>query len=53
MPSIDARRMMAELRRLAAFGEYRICVHRPTYSPQDVAARHWLAERMQDAASCR
>ena len=49
MPSIDARRMMADLRRLATFGEYRTGVHRPTYSPQDVAARHWLAERMQDA----
>jgi beta-ureidopropionase / N-carbamoyl-L-amino-acid hydrolase len=49
MPSIDARRMLADLRRLATFGEYRTGVHRPTYSPQDVAARHWLAERMQDA----
>jgi beta-ureidopropionase / N-carbamoyl-L-amino-acid hydrolase len=49
MPSIDARRMMADLRRLATFGEYRTGVHRPTYSPQDVAARHWLAKRMQDA----
>ena len=49
MPSIDARRMMADLRRLATFGEYRTGVHRPTYSPQDVAARYWLAERMQDA----
>jgi N-carbamoyl-L-amino-acid hydrolase len=49
MPSIDARRMMADLRRLATFGGYKSGVHRPTYSPQDVAARHWLAERMQDA----
>ncbi len=49
MPSIDAGRTIADLRRLATFGEYRTGVHRPTYSPQDVAARHWLAERMQDA----
>ena len=49
MPSIDARRMMADLRRLVTFGEYRTGVHRPTYSPQDVAARYWLVERMQQA----
>jgi beta-ureidopropionase / N-carbamoyl-L-amino-acid hydrolase len=50
MPTIDARRMMADLRRLVTFGEYRTGVHRPTYSPQDVAARYWLAERMQQQA---
>lgn len=49
MPSINAARMMADLRRLATFGAYRTGVHRPTYSPEDVAARHWLAERMQEA----
>jgi N-carbamoyl-L-amino-acid hydrolase len=49
MPSIDAARVMADLRHLATFGAYKTGVHRPTYSPQDVAARHWLAERMQDA----
>jgi N-carbamoyl-L-amino-acid hydrolase len=49
MPSIDAGRTIADLRRLAAFGEYKTGVHRPTYSPQDVAARHWIAERMREA----
>ena len=49
MPSIDPGRMMADLRRLATFGKYKTGVHRPTYSPEDVAARHWIAERMQDA----
>jgi N-carbamoyl-L-amino-acid hydrolase len=49
MPSIDAGRMIADLRRLRTFGEYKTGVHRPTYSPEDVAARHWVAERMAEA----
>ena len=49
MPSIDAGRTIADLRRLAAFGAYKTGVHRPTYSPQDVAARQWIAERMCEA----
>jgi N-carbamoyl-L-amino-acid hydrolase len=49
MPSIDAGRTIADLRRLAAFGAYKTGVHRPTYSPQDVAARNWIAERMGEA----
>jgi N-carbamoyl-L-amino-acid hydrolase len=49
MPSIDAGRTIADLRRLATFGAYKTGVHRPTYSPQDVAARQWIAERMREA----
>ena len=49
MPSIDAGRVMADLRRLAEFGRYRTGVHRPTYSPQDVEARAWLASGMGEA----
>jgi beta-ureidopropionase / N-carbamoyl-L-amino-acid hydrolase len=49
MPTIDAGRTIADLRRLATFGAYKTGVHRPTYSPQDVAARHWIAERMREA----
>jgi len=49
MPRIDAGRTIADLRRLAAFGRYKTGVHRPTYSPEDVAARHWIAERMLEA----
>jgi beta-ureidopropionase / N-carbamoyl-L-amino-acid hydrolase len=49
MPTIDAGRIIADLRRLATFGAYRTGVHRPTYSSQDVAARHWIAERMREA----
>jgi beta-ureidopropionase / N-carbamoyl-L-amino-acid hydrolase len=49
MPEIDGRRLLAELRALARIGAYRTGVHRPTYSPQDIEARHWLAARMHDA----
>jgi len=49
MTSIDPGRAIADLRRLAAFGVYKTGVHRPTYSPQDVAARHWISERMHEA----
>jgi len=49
MPEIDAARLLGDLRRLAEFGRYKTGVHRPTYSPEDVAARAWLAERMTEA----
>jgi N-carbamoyl-L-amino-acid hydrolase len=37
------------LRRLAEFGRYKTGVHRPTYSAEDVASRHWLAEKFAAA----
>ena len=49
MPKIDPDRVMGDLRRLAEFGKYKTGVHRPTYSSDDMAARHWLAGRMADA----
>jgi N-carbamoyl-L-amino-acid hydrolase len=49
MPTIDAERLLGDLRRLAEFGRYKTGVHRPTYSAEDVAARAWLAERMAEA----
>jgi beta-ureidopropionase / N-carbamoyl-L-amino-acid hydrolase len=49
MPTIDGRRLVADLRRLAEFGRYKTGVHRPTYSPVDVASRHWLAEQFHAA----
>ena len=36
MPTIDGRRVVADLKRLAEFGRYKTGVHRPTYSPVDV-----------------
>jgi N-carbamoyl-L-amino-acid hydrolase len=49
MPTIDGHRVVADLRRLAEFGRYKTGVHRPTYSPDDVASRYWLAERLREA----
>jgi N-carbamoyl-L-amino-acid hydrolase len=49
MPEIDGARLLDDLRRLAEFGRYKTGVHRPTYSPEDIAARQWLAERMAEA----
>jgi N-carbamoyl-L-amino-acid hydrolase len=34
---------------LAEFGRYKSGVHRPTYSEEDIAARHWIGERMAEA----
>jgi beta-ureidopropionase / N-carbamoyl-L-amino-acid hydrolase len=49
MPKTDGARVVADLRRLAEFGRYKTGVHRPTYSPEDVASRQWLAEKFAEA----
>ena len=49
MPMIDGQRVVSDLKRLADFGRYKTGVHRPTYSPVDVASRHWLAEKLGEA----
>ena len=49
MPRIHGERVIADLKRLADFGRYKTGVHRPTYSHEDVASRHWLAEQFAAA----
>jgi N-carbamoyl-L-amino-acid hydrolase len=49
MPQTNGERVIADLRRLAEFGRYKTGVHRPTYSAEDVASRHWLAEKFAEA----
>ena len=49
MPTIDADRLIRDLRDLARIGAYRTGVHRPTYSAPDMEARRWLMERMRAA----
>jgi len=49
VPTIDRERLIGDLQRLAEFGRYQTGVHRPTYSPDDVASRHWLADRFAEA----
>ncbi len=46
---IDGNRLLGDLYALRKIGEYKTGVHRPTYSPEDVQSRHWLAERMTQA----
>src|SRR5438046_3985822 len=49
MPTIDGQRVVADLKRRAEFGRYKTGVHRPTYSPEDVESRHWLADKFCEA----
>jgi N-carbamoyl-L-amino-acid hydrolase len=49
MPKVDGARLIADLKRLADFGRYETGVHRPTYSPVDVASRQWLADKYAEA----
>jgi N-carbamoyl-L-amino-acid hydrolase len=48
MPQIDAARFLQDLHDLRQIGKYRTGVHRPTYSPQDMEARRWLMERLEE-----
>jgi N-carbamoyl-L-amino-acid hydrolase len=49
MAQIDPDRVLSDLRELATFGAYKTGVHRPTFSDEDIAARHWFMKRLQDA----
>ena len=49
MPSINAERVLGDLYTLRKIGTYKTGVHRPTFSPDDVVARKWLADRMTEA----
>jgi N-carbamoyl-L-amino-acid hydrolase len=49
MATIDADRMLKDLYDVREIGKYKTGVHRPTYSADDVKARHWLVQRLTDA----
>ena len=49
MPAIDGDRLLRDLYAAREIGKYKTGVHRPTFSPQDVEARHWLAARLTEA----
>nr|WP_294524935.1 hydantoinase/carbamoylase family amidase [uncultured Rhodopila sp.] len=49
MAAIDGDRLLRDLYAVRDIGKYLTGVHRPTFSPQDVEARHWLAARLADA----
>ncbi|MDO9707503.1 Zn-dependent hydrolase [Paracraurococcus lichenis] len=46
---LDTDRFLQDLDALRTIGTYRTGVHRPTFSPQDMESRHWLARRMEEA----
>ena len=45
MPAIKPDRLLGDLHKLRTFGTYKTGVHRPTLSPEDIAARQWFAEQ--------
>lgn len=49
MPTINADRLLRDLYALREIGKYKTGVHRPTFSPQDIEARQWLASRFAEA----
>ncbi len=49
MPQIDAARLLSDLRQLASFGAYKTGVHRPSLSPEDMAARRFVMRRFEEA----
>lgn len=49
MPAIKPDRVLGDLCKLRTFGAYKTGVHRPTLTPDDVAARAWFAARMTEA----
>lgn len=46
---INTARLLADLRSLATIGAHKGGVHRPTFSDDDMRARHWLVERLTEA----
>jgi N-carbamoyl-L-amino-acid hydrolase len=45
MPAIKPDRLLGDLTKLRTFGTYRTGVHRPTFSPEDIASRQWFADQ--------
>ena len=46
---VDGRRVVADLRELATFGQVETGVRRPSLSEPDMQAREWLADKFQEA----
>jgi N-carbamoyl-L-amino-acid hydrolase len=46
MSVIDTKAFLADLYELRKIGAFKTGVHRPTYSPQDMEARRWFAEKL-------
>lgn len=46
---LDAKRLLADLRELARFGQFKTGVNRPAFSAADLDARRWLCSKMAEA----
>ena len=46
MVAIDTTAFLRDLHELRQIGAFRTGVHRPTFSPQDMASRRWLMDRL-------
>lgn len=49
MAHINGERLLADLRELASIGAYQTGVDRVALSPQDIAARRWLVDKLRRA----
>lgn len=49
MPVIDGERLLRDLYDLRKIGAYKTGVHRPTFSPDDLRSREWLATQLAEA----
>ena len=49
MLTVDANRTIEDLKALAEFGKFESGVNRRGFTPEDIAARTWLLERMRQA----
>ncbi len=49
MARINGERLLADLRELASIGAYQTGVDRVALSPQDIAARRWLVDKLRRA----
>src|SRR5437763_9694969 len=49
MPAIKPDRLLGDRYQLRTFGTYKTGVHRPTFSPEDIASRAWFADRCTEA----
>src|SRR6266850_5512364 len=45
MSAIKPDRLLGDLHKLRTFGTYKTGVHRPTFSPEDIASRQWFADQ--------
>ena len=45
MPAIKPDRLLGDFYKLRTFGTYKTGVHRPTFSPEDIASRRWFADQ--------